>query len=294
MGLRNFDYLEPNSIQEACKVLSGYPEEARIFAGGTSLLLLMKQGIVRPTYLVNIKKVPGMRYIKDDGSTLRIGSLTTHHDLEISPVIEQCVPMITEIEPEVANIRVRSMGTVGGNIGFAEPLTDLPPIFIALDAQARIHDGKNERIMPLEEVFVGYYETCLEPHELITEIQINKPADDLGLKYLRFSAGSDKPAVGSAAAVRLDSDKKACVDVRLVLGCVAPTPLRVPEAEELLKEKELREELVEEAAEIASKACSPLDDIRGSEEYKRAIVKVLTRKALREAFQKAAANGDQS
>ncbi len=287
MGLRNFDYLEPNSVKEACEVLSGYPEEARIYAGGTSLLLLMKQGIVRPTYLVNIKKLPDLRYIEDDGKTLHIGSLTTHHDLEISSTIEKRIPMITEIEPEVANIRVRSTGTIGGNIGFAEPLTDLPPILIALDSRAKVHDGKEERVMPLADIFVGYYETCLEPHELITEIQTDHPPSNLGLKYLRFSAGSDKPAVGSAAAITLDSDKKTCADARLVLGCVAPTPLRVPEAEELLKGKEYSESVAEEAAEIASKACSPLADIRGSEEYKRAIVKVLSRKAIQEAFSRA-------
>ncbi len=287
MGLRNFDYLEPSSVQEACQVLSEDPEEARIYAGGTSLLLLMKQGIVRPTYLVNIKKLPDLRYIEEDEGTLRIGSLTTHHDLEISPIIEKRIPMITEIEPEVANIRVRSTGTIGGNIGFAEPLTDLPPILIALDARAKIHNGTEERVMPLAEIFVGYYETCLEPHELIIEIQVDHAPSNLGLKYLRFSAGSDKPAVGSAAAITLDSDQKTCAEARLVLGCVAPTPLRVPEAEELLKGKEYSEALAEEAADMASKACSPLADLRGSEEYKRAIVKVLTRKAIQEAFERA-------
>lgn len=289
MGLRNFEYIEPKTVREACCVLSDYPEEARIYAGGTSLLLLMKQGIVRPTYLVNIKKIPKLRYIENETAGLRIGALTTHHDLEVSPIIEQHFPMISEIEPEIANIRVRSTGTVGGNIGFAEPLTDLPPIFIALDARVKIETPENERLIPLEELFVGYYETCLEPNELITEIQMNKPPSNFGLKYFRFSAGSDKPAVGSAAAVRIDSKGRTCADARVVLGCVAPTPLRVREAEDVLKGKEFRPELAEQAGQIAARVCSPLADIRGSEEYKRAIVKVLTRRAVEEAFQRAVA-----
>src|SRR5437660_597988 len=135
MGLRSFEYVEPSSVQQACQFMIGHPEDARIYAGGTTLLLLMKQGIIRPSYLVNIKKIPGMRYIENGGATIRIGSLTTHHDLEVSPVISQYLPAIAEVEPQVANIRVRSTVTVGGNLGFAEPLTDLPPILIALDAR---------------------------------------------------------------------------------------------------------------------------------------------------------------
>lgn len=291
MGLRNFDYIEPKTIEEACQVLSEHPEEARIYAGGTSLLLLMKQGIVRPARLVNIKKLPGLRFIEENSSGIRIGALSTHHDLEISPVIRKLFPVISEVEPEVANIRVRSTGTVGGNLGFAEPLTDLPPIFIALDATIKVQNGGDSREMPLEDLFEGYYETCLEPHELITEIDVARSPSRFGIKYLRFSAGSDKPSVGSAAAIRLEEDRPVCRDCRIVLGCVAPTPLRVREAEEVLRGKEFRPEVVSEAAEVAARSCSPLGDLRGSEEYKRAVVKVLTRRAVQQAFQRAESNG---
>lgn len=287
MGLRNFDYIEPSSVQEASKFLAEHTEEARIYAGGTSLLLLMKQGIVRPAYLVNIKKIPKLKYIEDGNSTIRIGSLTTHHDLEISPIISRFLPAITEVEPQVANIRVRSTGTVGGNLGFAEPLTDLPQILIALDARVKVADQNRERVFPLEQLFAGYYETTLKPHELITEVQVDRMAPHFGLIYKRFSVGSDKPAVGCAVGVRLDERTGRCVDARCVLGCVAPTPLRVREAEDVLKEKPFRAELAEEAGRIASKACSPLSDLRGSEEYKRTIVGVLVRRAVGEAFQRA-------
>ncbi len=287
MGLRKFEYWEPSSVREASQFMAEHPEEARIYAGGTSLLLLMKQGIVRPAYLVNIKKIPGLRYIENGSSALRIGSLTTHHDLEVSPVIRQFLPAIAEVEPQVANIRVRSTGTVGGNLGFAEPLTDLPPILIALDARVKVADRDKERVFPLEELFVGYYETTLQPHELITEIQVERMEPHSGLKYLRFSVGSDKPAVGCAVGVRLDPATRTCVEARVVLGCVAPTPLRVRKAEDVLRGNPFRAELAAEAGRLASQACSPLSDLRGAAEYKRAMVGVLIRRAAEEAFQRA-------
>ncbi len=288
MGLRTFEYLEPSSVSAACQILAERPEEARIYAGGTTLLLLMKQGMIRPAWLVNIKKIAGLKYIENESSTIRIGALTTHHELEVSPLISQYVPAITEVEPQVANIRVRSVGTIGGNLGFAEPLTDLPPILIALDARVKVADQKSERVFPLEQLFAGYYETTLEPHELITEVQVDRMAPATGLKYIRFSTGSDKPAIGCAVSVRLDAATRTCVDARCVLGCVAPTPLRVREAEEVLKGKPYRAEVAAEAGQIASKACSPLSDLRGSEEYKRAIAAVLMRRAIEAAFQRAA------
>ncbi len=287
MGLRPFEYVEPSSVREAAQFMAEHPEAARIYAGGTSLLLLMKQGIVRPDYLVNIKKIPGLRYIENGGGTIRIGGLTTHHDLEVSPLIRRFLPAITELEPQVANIRVRSTGTIGGNLGFAEPLTDLPPLLIALDARVKVAGPDSERVFPLEELFSGYYETTIEPHELITEVQVDERKPHSGFKYLRFSVGSDKPAVGCAIGVRLDPATGACVEARCVLGCVAPTPLRVREAEDVLRGNPYRAEIAAEAGRIASEACSPLADLRGSAEYKRAMAGVLVGRAVQEAFRRA-------
>src|SRR5262245_21209138 len=127
MALRPFEYVEPQTIEEESAILSEQPDEARTYAGGTSLLLLRKQGMIRPRYLVNIKKIPGLRYIDETATSLRLGALTTHHDLEMSPLIAATFPSITDTEPLIANIRVRSTATIGGNLAFAEPLTDLPP-----------------------------------------------------------------------------------------------------------------------------------------------------------------------
>jgi carbon-monoxide dehydrogenase medium subunit len=267
--------------------MADHPEDARIYAGGTSLLLLMKQGIVRPEYLVNIKRIPGLRYIESANGTIRIGALATHHDLEVSAVIREHLPEIAELEPQVANIRVRSTGTIGGNLGFAEPLTDLPPLLIALDARVKVASSDSERTFRLEELFAGYYETTLAPHELITEIQADQTKPHSGFKYLRFSVGSDKPAVGCAVGVRIDPATGKCVEARCVLGCVAPTPLRVREAEDVLRGNPYRAELAAEAGRAAAEACSPLADLRGSEEYKRAMVSVLVGRAAKEAFRRA-------
>jgi carbon-monoxide dehydrogenase medium subunit len=286
LSLRNFEYVEPASIAEACGFLAEHAEEARIFAGGASMLLLMKQGMIRPAYLVNIKKIPGLRYIESGDATIRIGALTTHHDLEISPVIAQYLPAMVEAEAELANIRVRSMGTVGGNLAFAEPQTDLPPILIALGARVKVADGSQERVFPLEQLFAGYYETTLKGQEIITEIQVERMPAQFGLRYLRLSVGSDKPAIGCAVGVRLDAKKRVCVEARCVLGCVAPTPLRVRAAEDFLRGKGFSAEVAEEAGRIAAQACSPLSDLRGSEAYKRAMVGVLMKRALKEAFER--------
>lgn len=288
MGLRSFEYLEPSSLREACQMMASQPDDARLYAGGTSLLLLMKQGMIRPSYLVNIKKIPGLKYIENGSSTIRIGTLTTHHDLEVSPVIRRYLSVIAEVEPEVANIRVRSMGTIGGNLAFAEPLTDLPPMLIALDARVKVADQNGDRVFPVEQLFAGYYETTLQPHELITEIQVDCIPPGTGVKYIRFSTGSDKPAVGCAVSIRVDPATQTCVDARCVLGCVAATPLRVRDAEDVLKGKPYRADTAAEAGRIASVACSPLSDLRGSEEYKRTIAAVLMRRAIETAFQRAA------
>jgi len=290
MGLRPFEYVEPASVTEASRFMAEHPEDARFYAGGTSLLLLMKQGIVRPDYLVNIKRIPGLRYIRRENGSIYVGGLTTHHDLEVSPVIREFLPAIAELEPQVANIRVRSMGTIGGNLGFAEPLTDLPPLLIALDAKVKAAgpDG-SERSFPLEELFSGYYETTLAPHELITEVRVEISKPHVGFKYLRFSVGSDKPAVGCAVGVRVDPATGKCLEARCVLGCVAPTPLRVRATEEVLRGYAYSDEVAAEAGRVASQACSPLADLRGSAEYKRAMAAVLVRRAVKEAFRRAAA-----
>lgn len=286
--MRNFDYLEPATVAEACALLKQHGGEAKVFAGGTHVTILMKQGLYQPKALVNIKKIPELRGIKFDAAAgLVIGALATHREIETSPVIKEKFPVLCEAEREVANIRVRHMGTVGGNLASGEPLTDLSQILIALGAELKISGPNGERSMPVEQLFVDFYTTSLAEDEIITQVVIPPSPPNSGIEYIRFSSSSavDKPAAG--VAVRLALKQEAVQAARIALGCVGPTPVRARKAEDLLFGKKLTAELVAEAGATASQECSPTSDLRGSERYKRAIVGTLVKRALTAAYEKA-------
>jgi carbon-monoxide dehydrogenase medium subunit len=286
--LKNFDYLEPTSISEACGLLKQHGGEAKVFAGGAHVTILMKQGLYQPKALVNIKRIPELQGIRfDDKEGLIIGALVTHCEIETSALIKEKFPVLCEAEREVANIRVRNMGTVGGNLASGEPLTDLSQIFIALDGQLKIAGPAAQRNMPVEELFVDFYTTSLAEDEIITQVVLPPLPPRSGIEYIRFSSSSvvDKPSAG--VAVRLTLDKEAVSIARIVLGCVGPTPVRARKAEALISGKKLAPELIAETGAMAAQECSPTSDLRGSEEYKRAIVRTLVRRALAAAYNKA-------
>jgi carbon-monoxide dehydrogenase medium subunit len=286
--VKNFDYLEPTSVAEACALLKRHGSEAKVFAGGAHVTILMKQGLYQPKALVNIKKIPELRGIKFDAAEgLIIGALVTHRELETSALVMEKLPVLCEAEREVANIRVRNMGTVGGNLASGEPLTDLAQIFIALDGQLKITGPSGQRTLPVEELFLDFYTTSLAEDEIITQVVLPRLPPRSGIKYIRFSSSSvvDKPSAG--VAVRLTLDEEMVRVARIVLGCVGPTPVRAHNAEALVTSKKLTDELFENAGAMASQECSPMSDLRGSEQYKRAIVRTLVKRALTAAYQKA-------
>src|SRR3972149_1605289 len=169
--MKPFEYLEPTTVSEACALLKKGGAEARVVAGGALMTILMKQGLLQPKTLINIKRIPGLKGIDfHPQEGLRIGALVTHHELETSKVVKEKLPLLCEVEREVANIRVRNIATVGGNLVSGEPLTDLPPVFIALDARVKIASSSGERIMPLEELYVDYYQTSLADDEILTQV----------------------------------------------------------------------------------------------------------------------------
>jgi aerobic carbon-monoxide dehydrogenase medium subunit len=288
--MKSFEYLEPTTIREACRLLKENAGEARAFAGGALMTILMKQGLLQPKTLVNLKRIRELKGIGfDPKEGLAIGALVTHHELEISGVIKQKLPLLCEVEREVANIRVRNMATVGGNLASGEPLTDLPQVFIALEARIEVSSASGERVMPLEELYVDYYQTSLADDEIIVRIVIPPLPERTGIDYIRFSSSSvvDKPCVGVAARITLGADRRACETVRVVLGCVAPTPIRARKAEALVTGKPLESKLAEAAGAVAATECDPTSDLRGSEAYKRGIVGVLVRRALPKAYERA-------
>jgi aerobic carbon-monoxide dehydrogenase medium subunit len=286
--MKNFDYLEPTTVAEACAMLKQHAGEAKVFAGGAHVTILMKQGLYQPKALVNIKKIPALKNISFDTTEgLIFGALVTHREIETSSLVKETLPVLSEAEREIANIRVRNMGTVGGNLASGEPLTDLSQIFIALDGKLKITGPSGERMILVEELFVDFYTTSLAEDEIITHVVLPSPPPRSGIEYIRFSSSSvvDKPSAG--VAVRLSLDKEAVQVVRIVLGCVGPTPVRAKKAESLLIGKILNAELIVEAGTLASRECSPIGDLRGSEEYKRAIVNTLVRRATDAAYKKA-------
>jgi carbon-monoxide dehydrogenase medium subunit len=285
--VKNFDYLEPTTVAEACALLKQHGSDAKIFAGGAHVTILMKQGLYQPKALVNIKKIPELRGIKFDAAEgLVIGALVTHRELETSALVRETLPVLCEAEREVANIRVRNIGTVGGNLASGEPLTDLAQIFIALDAKVKISGPSGERSLPVEELFVDFYTTSLAEDEIITQVVIAPLPPRSGIEYIRFSSSSvvDKPSAGVAVCLTLDQEVVQIA--RIVLGCVGPTPVRARAAEAMLVGTKVTPELAGKIGKLASQECSPTSDLRGSEEYKRAIVGTLVKRALTAANEK--------
>ncbi len=288
--MKNFDYLEPKTVAEACALLKRHGAEAKVFAGGAHLTILMKQGLLQPKTLVNIKKIPELKGIRYDATEgLTIGALVTHREIETSRLVRDKFPVLCEAEREVANIRVRNMGTVGGNLASGEPLTDLSQIFIALDGKAKIAGPNGGRTIPVEELFVDFYTTRLVEDEIITHVVLPPLPPRSGIEYIRFSSSSvvDKPSAGVAVRLTLESGGETIQTVRIVLGCVGATPVHARKAEALLVGKELTTELAAEAGSIASQECSPTSDLRGSEQYKRAIVRTLVKRAAARAYERA-------
>ena len=271
-------------------MLKQHGSDAKVFAGGSHLTILMKQGLYQPKALVNIKRIPELKGIRFDSTEgLIVGALVTHRELETSSLVKEKFPVLTEAEREVANIRVRNMGTVGGNLASGEPLTDLSQIFISLDGTARITGPNGQRAIPIEDLFVDFYTTSLAEDEIITHVVIPPLPPRSGIEYIRFSSSSvvDKPSAGVAVRFTLDAGKDTVLAARIVLGCVGPTPARARQAETLIAGKKLAPELVDEAARMASQECSPTSDLRGSEHYKRAIIRTLVKRAANKAYERA-------
>jgi carbon-monoxide dehydrogenase medium subunit len=284
--MKNFDYFSPQNVKEACSLLSQYPEEAKVIAGGQSLLIILKQRLISPSYLIDIKGIKNLDYIRyDEKDGLRIGALTTHRALETSPVVREKFFMLAEMEKRLATIQIRNWGTLGGNLCHGDPSSDLAPPLIALGAEVKLTGLKGERVVKLEAFFKDYYETALGSDEIMTEIHI-PPIPRGGGIYMKTSLReTDMALVGVATFVVLDSkDRKLCQDVRIVMGSVGPRPMRSTKAEDLMRGQKVDDRVMEKVAKAASEDAEPISDIHGSEEYKKEMVKVLVRRTLKEAI----------
>lgn len=286
MYLPDFDYYAPDSVAEACELLSQFGDSAKVLSGGTDLIPKMKNDLIAPKVMVSIKNIPGLKKIQYvPGRGVVIGATSTHNDLVFSEVIQEKYLSVSNAAQTMAANQVRHIGTVGGNIVSAVPSADIAPIMIALNANAVIVGPDGERTLPLEDVFTGPFKTVLAQNEILTEVVIPDQAMT-GSTYFKFAlrkAGA-LAVVGVAAAVQVEND--IIKDVRIALGAVAPKPMRAVMAEEFLKGKLITDELLEEAGRIACTECKPISDFRASEEYRRDLVRVYVKRALKRAIDK--------
>jgi carbon-monoxide dehydrogenase medium subunit len=283
--LRPFRLEEPESVKEVSELLGQFGESAKVYAGGTELLLAMKEGLVHYERLINVKNVKGLNEVASDNGMVRIGALCTHHQLETSSLLQQKLAALVRLEQRVANVRVRQVGTLGGNLCFAEPHADPGILLLALGATMVAERASSKREIPAEEFFVDAYETCVEPDEVLTEIRVPVPARDSGVAYLKFGY-LERPSVGVAVAFQVQESERSIHDIKIAVGCAGPAPKRVPEAEEQLKGKSLDEATINisKAGEIAGRAAQAISDLHGSQEYKEHIVGVLIKRAFQNAL----------
>jgi carbon-monoxide dehydrogenase medium subunit len=278
--MRYFDLAEPKSLAEACAVLADNPE-AKPLAGGTALLNLIKHGLYQPTTLVNLNKIEnGAAITYDPRLGLRIGALARIYDVESSPLLRQHYPTLAEACHSVANIRIRNMATLGGNLAHADYQSDPPAVLIALDAGVELSCRSGLRELQIADFLRGTYETVLENDELITAVTVPPMPEGMRGVYVKFTTGSseERPCAGVAALVRMDNS--VCQELRLVVGAVSPTPIRITAGETLAQREKLTPALIAAIAKEASRSVDPIDDIRGPADYKRHLVEVLTRRAV--------------
>ena len=287
--IRDFEYLTPKTLEEALTLLDKYGDECKVIAGGQSLLILMKQGLVAPEYLIDIKGITELNYIKSDAKEgLRIGALTPHRAIEKSPVVRNGFAVLAEMENRLASIQTRNWGTIGGNLCHGDPAGDPAPVLIALNANLKMASLKGERTTAIEDFFLDYFETALEPGELLTEIQVPAVPPHTSTAYTKFNViESDLATVGVAVSITLRSNDGVCDDVRIALGASAPTPMRAKQAEEVLRGKEITDNLLTEAGQVASTEAEPISDIYASEEYRRELVGVLVKRVGKGALAQA-------
>lgn len=283
--MTRFEILEPESLEEALEWMAREGEDVPVMAGGVALMILIKQRVARPRRILSLRKLDGLRAVAHEkGSGLRIGALATHRAVETSPLIREKCPLLADAEHLVANVRIRNMGTLGGDLCHGDPHSDPAPVLIGLGASLRCvgpGGASSGRTLPMEAFFVDYLETALRPGELATEVVVPDPPKGLRAAYLKhtLSTSTDWPALGVAAFARGDGDGRVS-DLRLVLGSVESRAREIPGVADLARGKKGGEALFREIGEYVASQVNPLEDGRASAWYKRELVKVYVRRAL--------------
>ncbi|MFM9951788.1 MAG: FAD binding domain-containing protein [Saprospiraceae bacterium] len=286
MIAQSFHYEAPDTLAEAISLLQKYGDEAKILSGGHSLIPMMKLRFASPEYLIDINDIPGLSHIKEEGGVLKIGALTREAEVEHSDLLKKHFPIFGDVTKLIADPQVRNRGTLGGNLAHGDAANDHPAVMLALNATVIATGPDGERAIPIDEFFFGFYMTALQPDEILTEIQIPIPEENTGNAYHKLERKvGDYATAGVAVQLTLDKSGN-CTSVGIGLTNVNPTPLRAARSEQALLGKPITEASIAEAAQYASEDCSPSSDLRGSEEYKRAMVAVLVKRMIHKAVER--------
>jgi carbon-monoxide dehydrogenase medium subunit len=291
--MNSFEFRQPDTLEEVLTLVHDRGEDARVMAGGTALVIMMKQRLVMPDCLISLQKLRGLDQINTRNGDIQLGALTTHRAVEQSEAVRSRIPSLAETYAHVATIRIRNVATVGGALAHADPNQDPPVILLALDARVQLTSTAGSRQVPIGEFFTDYYETVRQPDELVTEVVVPGLKPHSGSVYLKFlpRTADDYATVGVAATVTIDPASGTCQDCRIAMGSVASTPVRAPEAEAVVRGQRLMPELAREAGALGQRVTDPISDARGSADYKRAMAGVFVRRALEQAWQRAQAAG---
>lgn len=286
MVLPQFEYLAPKTIGEACNLLLELGSGAKAMAGATDLIPPMKDKVISPEYLIDLKRIPGLDGLEyDEQEGLKIGALTTLRTIETSALVKEKNPAVAHAAKVVASTQIRAKGTMAGNICNASPSCDTAPILLAQGAKILVQGPNKDRVIPIEEFFLGVKKTSLEPGELVTGIVIPPLAGNEGAAYIKHAVRKAMDLAIIGVAVKLRVENGYFTDARIALGAVAATPIRAPRAEEVLIGHQLTDDVIVKASEEAMNSCSPISDIRASAEYRKDMIRVFTKRAIRQAME---------
>ncbi len=280
-----FQYHTPSSVAEALSLLAQH-EDAKVIAGGHSLLPMMKLRFAEPAHLVDINGISELKGIREDGNTIKIGAMTRENELISSSIIREKCPLISEAAKLIADPQVRNRGTIGGDIAHGDPSNDHPAIMMALDARFVVKGPDGERVLPASGFFLGTYWTQLEEGELLTEIQVPVLASGTGYAFNKLKRKTGDYAT-AASPVVLTMDGERCAEIRIGLTNVAPMAIRAEPAEDVLRGQVISDALIEQAAQEVMNVCEPAEDLRGDAEYKTHMAAEMARRSIRDALARA-------
>lgn len=284
--MRKFEFFSPASLAEALDLLEVYGVKAKPIAGGTDLLVQMKNKLVTPEALISLVKIPKLSGINPNGGGVKIGALVKHAQIEKTPLVNEKWGLLSSAARKVGSPQIRNWGTIGGNLGNASPAADTAPPLLVLEAEVNLASKRGERRLPVESFFTGPGSTALASGEILKEIMVPEVPPASVWTYLKLGRRKsvDLAIASAAVLLTLEPQTKICRRARIALGAVAPTPMRAKETERFLEGKTLDEKTIREAGQKAREECRPISDIRAAAEYRREMVKILVERAVKKAL----------